>query len=99
METWINVLYSRGTERFIISDLRFQNEVDWVKKLGGTVIKIKADIRYNTRLYNETNGNQTLIENIKNHPSEKGIDEITNYDYLINNDPGISIFEEIKILN
>ena len=96
LETWMKVLHSRGTERFIISDLRFQNEVDWIKKLNGKVIKIEAEKRYNERLFNETNGNKKLLKHIKEHPSEAGIDKIMNYDYLIHNNPEDNIFDEIK---
>ena len=46
LETWMKVFNSRGVGLFIISDVRFQNEVDWIKKLGGTVIKINAPKRY-----------------------------------------------------
>ena len=100
LENWMKTLYSRGTKRFIISDLRFQNEVDWVKKLGGIVIKVESDIRYKDRLFAETNGNKKLIDKIIEHPSEKGIDEIKNYDYLVNNNPGNNINDEIgNIIN
>ena len=34
-ETWIKLLNERGVERFIICDVRFQNEADWIKKMNG----------------------------------------------------------------
>jgi hypothetical protein len=83
-------------ERFIISDVRFQNEADWVKLLDGTLIKIESPIRYNQRLANETNNNQDKINEIKAHASEVNIDKISNYDICINNDPGQNIFEPLN---
>ena len=96
LETWMTTFYTRGIERFIIPDLRFQNEVDWIKKLNGTVIKIVSEERFNIRLQNETNGDSKKIEEIKNHPSESGIDEIKNFDFQINNDLNNNIFNEIR---
>ena len=37
LETWIKLLNSRGVERFIICDVRFQNEANWIKKLNGII--------------------------------------------------------------
>ena len=95
LETWIKVFHSRGIKRFIISDLRFQNEVDWVKSLNGIVIKIDAPKRFMTRLISETNNDIEKINKIKSHPSEKMIDEIKNYDIAVNNDPGSNIKHSI----
>ena len=92
----MTTFYTRGIERFIISDLRFQNEVDWIKKLNGVVIKIVSEERFNIRLQNETNGDSKKIEKIKNHPSESGIDKIINFDFQINNDLNNNIFNEIR---
>jgi hypothetical protein len=100
LENWMKVFYSRGIKRFIISDLRFQNEVDWIKSLNGTVIKINAPERFMSRLISETNNNSEKIKDIMTHPSEKMIDEIKNYDICINNNPSDNIKDEInKIIN
>lgn len=38
---WINILASRyPTQNLLISDVRFDNEAEWVRKNGGTVIRI-----------------------------------------------------------
>ena len=96
VETWVKVLNSRGVERFIISDCRFKNEVDWVRSLNnGFVIKINAPNRYNDRLNQETNNDIEKINVIKNHPSELQIDECS-YDFIINNDHDQDPFNEIK---
>lgn len=61
-ETWIETVNLRGITRFIIPDVRFQNEVDWIKSLGGKVIKIQA--LYKERLHEESDGNQEEINKI-----------------------------------
>ena len=85
-ETWIKLLNERGVERFIISDVRFKNEADWIKKMNGILVKIVAPNRYRMRLERETNNNEELINQIKNHKSEIMIDEFSEYDIQIKND-------------
>ena len=96
LETWIKLLNSRGVERFIISDVRFQNEADWLKSLNGILIKIDSPIRFNERLMKETNNDQKKINEIKSHASEINIDKILNYDICINNDPGENIIDPLN---
>jgi hypothetical protein len=54
----------------IISDGRFQDEIDYVKMMGGTVIKIERE-----NIHNE----------FSNHKSETGIDNLINIDYVLLN--------------
>lgn len=86
LDNWIKTLNSRGVERFIISDVRFENEAKWIKSCNGKVIKINAPKRYRKRLENETNCNENKIKELMSHTSEKNIDIITNFDICINND-------------
>ena len=76
--------------------------IDWIKSLGGKIIKINAPKRYKTRLYEESEGLSEggikEITNTSNHISEKGINSILNYDYTINNDPEDDLKEEIESL-
>ena len=93
IETWIKLLNERGVNRFIISDVRFVNEAEWVKKMNGILIKIDAPKRFRIRLEKETNNNEELINQIKNHKSEIMIDEFKEYDILIKND----LYDNLKI--
>lgn len=54
----------------VLSDVRFQNELDMIHELGGIVIKIQRD----------------KMVSFDPHSSEEGQKSITNYDYLICND-------------
>lgn len=57
-----------------VTDCRFQNEVDFIHKMGGIVVKIN-------RKSMDQSKNQ-----FDNHNSELEIDNIKNFDYIINND-------------
>jgi len=69
---YLNALENDPETRFVISDVRFKNEVDAIQKLGGTIIKIERP-----------------LESLDDHESEKDIDNIKNYNYLIKNDDTI----------
>jgi hypothetical protein len=91
-DIWLNVLYNwmrvyneRGIERFIITDVRFENEVNFIKSLNGKVIKIEAPDRNLDRLMKESNGDQNKLLELANHRSETYIKEFKEYDYLIDN--------------
>lgn len=85
-ETWIRLLNERGVQRFIICDVRFKNEAEWIKKMNGVLVKIDAPKRYRIRLEKETNNNEELIDKIMNHPSEKNIDDLAMYNFILKND-------------
>ena len=40
LDNWIKLYSSQGVERFIITDVRFLNEVKYIKKLGGIIFRI-----------------------------------------------------------
>ena len=73
-----------------------QHEIEWIKSLGGIIIKIEAPERYKQRLINETNGDEEKMKEIMNHYSEINIDIIKNYDILIHNDFNNNINNELK---
>ena len=58
-----------------MSDIRFQNEADAIKALGGILIKIERDNQYDDK-----------------HSSEQ--QEISGYDYSIQNNESLSVFYE-----
>ena len=65
-----NQLSKNSDISLVISDVRFQNEADFVKFLGGNVVKL---IKENTN------------DNIDTHASEIEINNIINYDFIITN--------------
>ena len=66
----------------VISDVRFQNEVDFIHEQGGIVIKINRDDR-------SSNG--------ADHISELSVNDIDDYDYMIdNNGTIIDYYKKIR---
>ena len=84
-----------GDDIWIKTDVRFQNEADWIKSLSGILIKIDAPNRYMNRVVSEAGKNLDRIKDIILHPSEKNIDNIQNYDVCIQNDLEDNINDEI----
>lgn len=84
---WVHQLFARlgyynirwGLERFVITDVRFPNEVEAVQARGGKVLQVVAPQRY------AANG---LSDQARIHPSERALDGFTAFDGVINNDLG-----------
>jgi hypothetical protein len=85
LATWMKVYHERGIQRFVIVDVRFPNEVEWLKRVGGIIIKIDASDRFEERVRQEAGDDEERYQSIVNHPSEAFIDSIDNYDILLNN--------------
>lgn len=78
---------------WIITDMRFPNELKAIKDRGGISIRVKRSIP------KEQDVNQSLlgaVSNYKEHPSETALDEAV-FDYEINNDGTIEeLIERVR---
>lgn len=90
VDTWMKIYNERGVERFIITDLRFKNEYEYLKSKNAKIIKIEAPIRQKENLKG-----QDL--QVLNHRSETELNDI-EFDYIINNDYNDKIIEDLKCL-
>ena len=96
---WIKNLYLhmllhsfRGISLFIITDVRFENEYNFIKEIGGKIIKVVAPKRCKEFTAN-------LPDSQINHESESFI-ETMKYDIIIDNDDNPNLLEDIhEILN
>lgn len=66
----------------VISDVRFQNEADFIKEIGGKIWKVERNI--NNNIYS-------------NHESENNIDQI-EYDLLIKNEHLNELYETVDVI-
>ncbi len=79
--------------------LESKNELVYIKRNNGIVIKVVAEERNKTRLEEESNGDISVYNSLSNHSSECDLDEIEDaeYDMVVKNDKGQfheRIFEE-----
>jgi len=73
---WIKHLQlrlERTTDDVIVSDIRYQNELDMIKQLGGKIYKVQ----------------RTGMELHDSHESESGIDDLHGIDAIIENDKSL----------
>lgn len=75
----LNQYYVNDATVFLISDLRFPMEAEFVKRLGGTIVKVVAPER--SGRFKERYSDKS----VKNHISETFVDNIVE-DYMIEND-------------
>lgn len=85
---WMQLLSdSWGVDKFVISDVRFPNEVEFIQSLGGKVIRLTAPNR---------TANSKLSAEARAHESEIALDDypLSNFDAVVNNDYDSESFVE-----
>ena len=84
---WVNALYADYTnQNWIITDMRFPNEFDAVKSIGGITIRVN---RPDTKEYFQLKNRDGSITQATLHPSETALDN-HNFDYVIDNNSSVS---------
>lgn len=82
----LNILITeliKQKKNIVFTDIRFEDEFNYVKALGGKVIKIERD--------------GIGINEFSNHISEKNIDTFDNFDFIIeNNDTKELLYNELN---
>lgn len=94
-DIWINYLYnwsrvfeSRGIDHIVTCDVRFRNEMIFIKRNNGILIKVVSPNRNHKRLMQESRGHLGTMNSLANHVSECDLDEVAldNFDVVVNND-------------
>ncbi len=94
---WMLVHASRGIKRIIIPDVRFHNEFDFIKDLGGTMIRINAPKRNAAALEREAAKGSGTAAQIASHQSEVELDSGREFDYVLDNDEDSkSVFIQVR---
>lgn len=90
MNNWMKVHSNRGISVFIVSDVRFKNEYDFIMQPDqiGLMLKVVSPNRNRDRLLKESDGDMEVYNRISKHASECDLDEYLNdkYDMVICND-------------
>ena len=94
-EVWINntkewmIMHAfRGVKRIFITDMRFKNEFDFIKSLGGININVASPERNQQALERESEGDAEKLKVLAGHSSETDLDSGREFDYVIHNDFG-----------
>jgi len=91
---WTRVLASKNDiDVFIVPDVRFENEVEWIHSQGGVVMRVVSPERTHERMCYESSGTNSNA----NHVSETQLDTIM-LDNVICNDTTISNEELLKLV-
>ena len=73
LELWMMYFLTHGVHKFVITDVRFPNEVDWVRACGGKVIRLT--------------GRGGLVKSAAQHRSETSVSDDGDWDLVIPNNP------------
>lgn len=100
LANWMEIFSKRGIDNFVVTDVRFKNEMDFIKKNDGIMIKIDAPGRNHMRLFQESQNNQSIYNDLRYHPSECDLDDVNddNFDIIIKNDNDDDINKSINDL-
>lgn len=82
-------ILSQFFDTFIITDARFKKEIEILKQVYNDVVIIKVE---------RDNFENSLTKEQKSHPTEKEVDKITDYKYLIKNKSYKEIDAEIEAI-
>lgn len=104
---WVDTLYQyllnyqeRGIEYFFIVDVRFPNEIDFVRnQCKGHVFRVVAPKRNLKKVHQEAKGDEKKMHQIMTHVSETCLDNYNwPYGSIINNDPedAINVVDELR---
>lgn len=85
---WMIMHAFRGIKRIIITDMRFKNEFDFIKNLGGININVVSPERNKQALDRESEGDVKKRAILANHSSETDLDSGRKFDFVIFNDFG-----------
>jgi hypothetical protein len=87
-DAWVLSLFSKyhpETDNWIVSDVRFKNEADYIKKMGGLLIRLNGDPT-------SLRGND---QRDMNHASEVELDNYDGFDLIFENKPPIENLDRI----
>ncbi len=93
---WMRVLAENsGITKFVIPDVRFPNEVEFIQGMGGQVWRIHAPQRTD---------NSSLTKEAREHISETALDQYLGFNAIIQNDPwysdtlGTQVFNQLGFI-
>jgi len=92
-DNWMQIFSKRGISNVIVCDVRFENELKYIKSKGGIVIKVEAQDRNMARLISESKSDERVLDKLRSHKSECDLDKVPNsyYDVIVDNSIGVEL--------
>lgn len=89
-DVWITSLFLeyRPEDYWIVSDVRFKNEADHIRKMGGILIRLEGDPA----------GVRAASKRDLNHPSETDLDDYEHFDIVMETRPGMEGNTKLRML-
>lgn len=89
-DAWSRIHKARGIDCIITTDIRFKNEMQYIKEQNGVLIKVVAPKRNESRLLHESKGDAEIYAKYKEHSSECDLDGVADdeFDMVVNNEEG-----------
>jgi dephospho-CoA kinase len=81
---WVQFHSKRGINAFIVCDLRFTVEYDYLMKNNAFIVRLYAPDRNMNRVMQEVNNDVSKVAKIINHASETDLDQV-KFDHIIDN--------------
>lgn len=105
-DIWLNSLYCRiKSDNVVVSDMRFENEFNFIKSHGGIVVKVVRDDENDNKINNlailAKSGDENALSELKRlniHQSEWDLCD-KNFDYVIKNDGSLlDLYNKIDLM-
>lgn len=89
-DVWIVSLFLdyRPGDFWFVSDVRFKNEADYVRKMGGILVRLEGDPM----------GVRAASKRDLNHPSETDLDDYEHFDIVMETVPGTAKLEKLSLI-
>jgi len=97
-DRWAQVFFERGIRNIICCDVRFKDEVEYIRSKNGYIIKVIAPNRNHKRLVEESGGKEEvyMYNKLCTHVSECDLDNLEDYDIIVYNDKNENIRAELE---
>lgn len=85
---WVKSLfasYNPGFDNWVVSDVRFKNEANYVKKMGGLLVRLEGD----------PDGVRARSTRDMSHPSETDLDDYADFDVIVRTVKGTKKMEHL----
>lgn len=100
--TFVNIVHQKiqdlacrnGFSVFILTDVRFPEELNFVRKNNGFLCRVESKSRNSRKLQKECSSDKKKILEFSTHESEVALDKHTAYDFILHNEENCDVQNE-----